>query len=160
MKETKNLVLRPLLFVPGNQERRIEKARSVISDALILDLEDSVPLSEKAPARKMVADFISGFTSDGQEIFVRINSLQTPYAEADITAVVTRRLKGILLPKCETADDIHRADLEKALGVRVLPSGYSPRQFFHALKNWDRTRFILPAHSLAHSQLGYTLHMK
>ena len=46
------MVLRTLLFVPGNQERRIEKARSVDADALILDLEDSVPPAEKDSARE------------------------------------------------------------------------------------------------------------
>ena len=40
-------MLRTLLFAPGNQERRIEKARSIPANALILDLEGSVPPSEK-----------------------------------------------------------------------------------------------------------------
>ena len=118
------LLLRTLLFVPGNQARRIEKARSIPADALILDLEDSVPPSEKDSARKMVATSINGLVLAGQEVFVRTNSLPTPYAVPDIKAVVTGGLRGIVLPKSESADDIHRADAliadaEKEAGLEV-----------------------------------------
>ncbi len=118
------LILRTLLFVPGNQERRIEKARSIPADALILDLEDSVPLSEKDSARKMVAASLDGLALSGREVFVRINSLPTSYAVSDIKAVVTRGLRGICLPKSESADDIHNADVliadaEKEAGLEV-----------------------------------------
>ena len=118
------LILRTLLFVPGNQERRIEKARSVPADALILDLEDSVPPSEKDSARKMAAAAIKELTSAGQEVFVRINSLQTNDVVPDIKAVITSRLRGIVLPKSESVDDIRRADTlienaEKEAGLDV-----------------------------------------
>jgi len=104
------LLLRTLLFVPGNQARRLEKARLIPADALILDLEDSVPPSEKDSARKMVAASIDELAASGKDIFVRINSLPTPYAVSDIKAVATKSLRGICLPKSETADDIRRAD--------------------------------------------------
>lgn len=116
------LILRTLLFVPANQERRLEKARLIPADALILDLEDSVPPSEKDSARKMAAAAIGELAASGKDIFVRINSLPTPYAVSDIKAVATRGLKGICLPKCEEADDIRRvdallADAEKKSGL-------------------------------------------
>jgi putative radical SAM enzyme (TIGR03279 family) len=57
-------------------------------------------------------------------------------------------------------DDLRRADLEQELGVRVLPTGYSPREFFDALRNRNRTDFFPSSHPVAHSQLSYTLHMK
>ena len=117
-------ILRTLMFVPGNQERRIEKARSVPADALILDLEDSVPPPEKDSARKMVAASIDGLALSGREVFVRINSLSTSYAVSDIKAVVTKGLRGICLPKTESADDIHNidvliADTEKGASLEV-----------------------------------------
>ncbi|MDO8670758.1 MAG: CoA ester lyase [Dehalococcoidia bacterium] len=105
------LLLRSLLFVPGNQERRIEKARSVAADALILDLEDSVPASEKEAAREMVAGAIAGLVSSGREIFVRVNSLTTPHAVPDIQTIVKKGLTGILLAKSESATDIRQADV-------------------------------------------------
>lgn len=118
------IILRTLMFVPGNQERRIERARSVPADALILDLEDSVPPAEKDSARKMVAASLAGLASSGREIFVRTNSLVTPYAVSDIKAVVTKGLSGICLPKSESADDMHKADTlltsaEKEAGLEV-----------------------------------------
>jgi len=118
------ITLRTLLFVPGNQERRIDKARSIPADAIILDLEDSVPLAEKNSARSMVSSSIDGLTLKGQEIFVRINALSTDHAVADIKAIATPGLNGICLPKSESADDILRADAliaeaERAAGLKV-----------------------------------------
>jgi len=120
------LILRTLLFVPGNQERRLEKARQLPADAIILDLEDSVPVSEKDAARKMVAASIDGLASTGKDIFVRINALTTSHAVPDIKAIATGGggLKGICLPKSESKDDIRRAealldDAEKKSGLEA-----------------------------------------
>ena len=104
------ITLRTLLFVPGNQERRLDKARSIPADALILDLEDSVPLAEKDSARLMVSSSINGLAVSGRKIFVRTNALSTDYAASDIKAVVISGISGICLPKSESADDILRAD--------------------------------------------------
>lgn len=140
------LILRTLLFVPGNQERRLEKASQVPADALILDLEDSVPPSEKDSARKMVAASIHGLASTGKEVFVRINSLATLYAIPDIKAVVTGGLSGICLPKSESANDIHRADVlltdaEKEAGLEVGSTGL--------LALVETPRGIINAHEIA-----------
>lgn len=118
------ITLRTLLFVPGNQERRIDKARSIPADAIILDLEDSVPLAEKNSARAMVSSSIDGLALKGQEVFVRINALSTDHAVADIKAIAIPRLNGICLPKSESADDILRADAlianaERAADLKV-----------------------------------------
>lgn len=149
------LILRSLLFVPGNQERRLEKARLIPADALILDLEDSVPPSEKDTARKMVATSIDELASNGKEVFVRINSLPTPYAVSDIKAVATGRLKGICLPKSESADDIHRADAlladaEKKSGLEVgsigiLPLIETPKGIINACDIVSASRRIIGA---------------
>jgi putative radical SAM enzyme (TIGR03279 family) len=57
-------------------------------------------------------------------------------------------------------DDLRREDLERSLGVPVLPTGYSPGEFFTALRNRRSHEFFPLAHPVAHSQLNYTLHMK
>lgn len=118
------ITLRTLLFVPGNQERRIDKARSIPADAIILDLEDSVPPAEKNSARVMVSASIGGLALKGQEVFVRINALSTDHAVADIKAIATPGLNGICLPKSESADDVLRADAliaeaERAADLKV-----------------------------------------
>lgn len=124
-------VLRTLMFVPGNQERRINKARSISADALILDLEDSVPAAEKDAARKMVAASIEGLIFEGHDIFVRVNALSTPNCIPDIKAVVKRGLKGICLPKSESAGDILKvealiAEVEKESGLETGSIGILP----------------------------------
>jgi len=113
---------RTLMFVPGNQEKRIEKARTVPADALILDLEDSVPETEKGTARNIVSASIQKLASEGLDIFVRVNSLSTPHCTIDIKAVVKKGLKGICLPKSESANDIHKAEamiaeVEREIGI-------------------------------------------
>ena len=118
------ITLRTLLFVPGNQERRIDKARSIPADAIMLDLEDSIPLAEKNFARSMVSSSIDGLALKGQEVFVRINALSTDHAAADIKAIATPGLNGICLPKSESADDILKADAliteaERAADLKV-----------------------------------------
>lgn len=118
------VILRTLLFVPGNQQRRIEKARNVPADALILDLEDSVPVSEKDVARQTVAGSVEGLSRGERDVLVRINSLQTPFAAADIGAVVARGLRGICLPKSESAEDVRKA--EALLAAAESGAGLAP----------------------------------
>lgn len=160
------MVLRTLLFVPGNQERRIEKARSVAADALILDLEDSVPPAEKDSAREMVATSLEGFASTGREVFVRTNSLSTRYVVPDIKAVVCGGLKGILLPKSESVEDIHKADAlildaEVTAGLEIGSTGLlalieTPRGIINACEIASASVRIV---GLAFGAEDYTLEM-
>ncbi len=117
------MVLRSLLFAPGNVTRRVEKALSLDADVVILDLEDAVPLSEKAQARSLVAEalqkprFASGY--------VRVNALSTGFTIDDIQAVLSSNLDGIMLTKVEEPADLYKVDwlmgyLEERLS---LPKG-------------------------------------
>jgi citrate lyase subunit beta/citryl-CoA lyase len=116
--------LRSLLFVPGDRPERMEKARAVGADALILDLEDSVATSMKMEARRLVAGFLAR-TGGVLVRFVRINSLATAWAQADLEAVIEARPDGLVLPKCEGPDSVRALDaLLSKLGDRlplVLP---------------------------------------
>ena len=116
--------LRSLLFVPGDRPERMEKARAVGADALILDLEDSVAAPKKAAARKLVAEFLA--RTEGTLVrFVRINSLATAWAQADLEAVIEAKPDGLVLPKCEGPDSVRDLDTQLVkLGDRfplVLP---------------------------------------
>ena len=115
-------VVRTILFVPGNRPNMMEKARSLPADVLLLDLEDSVPPAEKANAREMTKKVLPGYALAGQRVVVRINSLDTGLAQADLEAVVGKDLDGISMGKVESAQDVHKIDqmvtkLEKAKGV-------------------------------------------
>jgi len=93
-------MLRSLLFVPGDSEKKLAKSTSTAADALILDLEDSVAPERTALARVMVAEFLQAHSDRSQQqLWVRINPLQTPQALADLVAVMPAKPDGIMLPK-------------------------------------------------------------
>jgi len=93
-------MLRSLLFVPGDSEKKLAKSTSTAADALILDLEDSVSPERTALARVMVAEFLRAHPNrTQQQLWVRINPLQTPEALADLVAVMPAGPDGIMLPK-------------------------------------------------------------
>jgi citrate lyase subunit beta/citryl-CoA lyase len=106
--------LRTLLFAPGNRPRMLQKVGQCGADAVILDLEDAVPISEKAATRSAVREAVGAI--DTCPVYVRINPLTAaagfsqPIGEADLAAVVRPGLAGIILPKVESPDDLHRAD--------------------------------------------------
>ena len=70
-------LIRTLLYTPGNNWRMIQKARDLPADAIILDLEDAVPMAEKETARIFVRDGIPLIKSAGTQTFVRVNALTT-----------------------------------------------------------------------------------
>ena len=98
------VLLRSLLFVPAIRERFIEKAPQAGADLICLDLEDSVPASEKARGRQMARDAMPHMERTGYMMSVRVNSLQSGLMEEDLDAVVIPELEAIGLPKAEAAE--------------------------------------------------------
>ena len=114
-------VFRCVMFVPINNPRFTEKAWTRGADAYILDLEDSVPQSEKEKARSLVKEIIPIVAKGGAAIFVRINH---DFVEADLRGCVWPGLSRIILPKTETAEEMKRCadlltELEKERGIPV-----------------------------------------
>ena len=103
-------MLRSLLFVPGDSEKKLAKSISTSADALILDLEDSVSPDRTAIARSMVAEFLKAHSNRKQQLWVRINPLQTPLALHDLVAVMAGKPDGIMLPKPLNAKDAQQLD--------------------------------------------------
>src|SRR5690606_34100373 len=99
---------RSMLFVPGDSERKLEKARGTEADALILDLEDSVDRSRKAHARSLAAEFLRDEHPRARKIWIRINPLDDPDSRADVDAVLPAGPDGLVLPKVRAADDVGR----------------------------------------------------
>jgi citrate lyase subunit beta/citryl-CoA lyase len=99
-------VLRSMLFVPGDSEKKMAKGGSIGADALILDLEDSVAASRRPLAREMVHDYLKNAGRAGGELWVRINPLDTADALRDVAAVARARPDGIALPKCNGPEDV------------------------------------------------------
>jgi citrate lyase subunit beta/citryl-CoA lyase len=100
----------------------MEKALEAECDAVILDLEDAVAVTEKAKARESAAAWLR--RPRGRRLaYVRVNALPTPWAFDDFAAVIGPELDGILLPKVEAAADLHVAEYlisahERSRGMR------------------------------------------
>jgi citrate lyase subunit beta/citryl-CoA lyase len=105
--------MRSLLFVPGDQERKLTKAMAAGADALILDLEDSVTNEAKPAARRSVAAFLNAAppSPPAPRLYVRINSLASAYWADDIDTIMPARPFGIVLPKPASGADVHRLAL-------------------------------------------------
>ena len=102
----------------------LEKALTVAPDALVPDMEDSVPAAEKANARETTAGFLPRLAASGRPVIPRVNALETEWIEADLTAVVGPHVFGISVGKVRRAGDIAAVSaligkLERRAGLRV-----------------------------------------
>jgi citrate lyase subunit beta/citryl-CoA lyase len=91
------MMLRSLLFVPADSEKKLAKARGSAADALILDLEDSVAAENRPKARGMVREFLK--EKHSQSIWVRINPLGSDDFIRDVEALVASNPAGFVIPK-------------------------------------------------------------
>ena len=96
--------IRTALFVPGNRPDRVDKAVRTAADAVIIDLEDAVPYSQKKETRPVVREKVLEYPE--RPIFVRTNALDTEFFEEDLDAVVVEGLACIIVPKVEAAAQI------------------------------------------------------
>jgi len=101
-------LLRCLLFVPGIDRKKIDKAFTLGADAVILDLEDAVAPGEKDRARQVVSEVTRSHALP--TTFIRVNGVETQHVLNDLLAVVRPGLAGIMLAKAETAEDIRKVD--------------------------------------------------
>jgi citrate lyase subunit beta/citryl-CoA lyase len=101
-------LLRSLLFAPGNVPRRVEKAFTLEADVVIVDLEDSVATSEKEATRKPVAEALA--RPRRRPGYVRVNAPSSAFCYGDLVATVHKGVDGVLLPKVESAADLHAID--------------------------------------------------
>ena len=120
--------MRSLLFVPADGGKKLDKAMASGADAVIVDLEDSIPAEGKSAARKSAADFVRGVVaaSARPRLIVRINGLATGLADADLDAVAAAAPDAIMLPKAEGGADVMHADGKLAAreAIAGLPDGH------------------------------------
>ena len=89
---------RSLLFAPGNDERKLEKALAAGADAVVADLEDAVPAGEKEAARTVAGRVLRG-AATASLVAVRVNAAGSEHWEADLQAVADLELDALVLPK-------------------------------------------------------------
>jgi citrate lyase subunit beta/citryl-CoA lyase len=129
------------LFMPGSNARALEKARNLPADVIILDLEDSVAPEAKGLARDQIAQAIAAKGFGKREVWVRTNSLDTPWWTDDSAMAGDARPDGILVPKVSSVEDL------KAIGDRLSAINADP-----SIKVWamiETARAVLDADRLA-----------
>lgn len=104
--------------MPAANSKALEKAKSLPADVLLFDLEDSVAPETKEEARAQLGAVLDAGGYGRREIVVRVNALGTPWGGADMAALASKRIDGVLVPKIETAADVLAADAAmKAAGA-------------------------------------------
>lgn len=116
--------IRTMLFVPGNRPSWLDKGVASNPDAIVLDLEDSVPEREKAQARKLVSDAVAGYKGGRPLLYVRTNHGKHLPNWEDLECVVQPGLTGLFVPKAETPTDVELwsrmvSELEERAGIPI-----------------------------------------
>ncbi len=116
--------LRTSMYVPGNKEDWMRKAPQYGSDALIFDLEDSVPVPDKEEARVLVRKMLEELGGEKPTLTVRVNRVETGLTGDDLEAITCPQLYGVLLPKVESSADVVEVDnllsyFERKAGMEV-----------------------------------------
>jgi citrate lyase subunit beta/citryl-CoA lyase len=97
---------RSVLYMPGANERALEKAKGLAADALILDLEDAVAPDAKAEARDRVCAAVQSGEYGAKELTIRINGIGTEWHEADLAPVAAAGPDGVVVPKVNSAAEV------------------------------------------------------
>jgi citrate lyase beta subunit len=124
---------RSLLYVPGSSEKMLLKAGGRGSDVLILDLEDGVHPDVKSEARDRLAGCLHEADWGKSDVFVRVNSLESPWGGEDLEAMRELRPAGVVVPKADDPSEVQKTDsllgqtvslflmVETAAGVLAAP---------------------------------------
>ena len=101
---------RAVPFVPGANEKMLNKSLALAADSLVLDLEDAVTPDNKDSARETVTDWLKNVDFGHQERMVRMNPLDTPWGVHDLEMTMQCRTDSYLVPKVRTKDDLFKID--------------------------------------------------
>ena len=137
-------LLRSLLFVPGNNLRFLEKAKTLSADIVCFDLEDSVQLEEKKSARNIIKGELERRTDYKSEIYVRTNSPMSELIGEDLAAIVQEGIDGIVIPKVNNASEIKK--IEKVLANLEKKQKLKPIELMASIES---TEGVVNAYSIA-----------
>ena len=110
---------RSVLYMPGANERALEKAKGIDADALIPALEDAVAPDAKAEARERVCAAASSGDYGSKEVTIRVNGLDTQWHASDIAAAAQAGPAAVVVPKVSSVSDVHAIE-------RGLEAGGAP----------------------------------
>ena len=148
------MLLRSLLFMPGNNEKILSKIEKVDADAVILDLEDGVPFSEKKQARRLVKERLAAIDIDklNKEVLVRINGINDTdgrdynLPQEDLEAVCTKSFDGLMIPKVNSPAEFQQ--LEKMLDDLKAAENFPGAEALYFIPNIETVRGVINVNSL------------
>jgi citrate lyase subunit beta/citryl-CoA lyase len=132
---------RSVLYMPGSNDRALDKARTIPADSLILDLEDAVAPDAKVAAREKVCAAVKSGGFGRREVVIRVNALETPWGAADLHAACEAQPDAILVPKVARPGDVISA-------AKILRACHAPDK----LKLWammETPMAIMNVHDIA-----------
>ena len=100
------MLLRSLLFVPAYNKKFLDSSMKLKADALIFDLEDSVPSDYKSQARDILNEYLEKEELKSKQIFIRLNPVESDMLLEDLKYVLKSNVTGFMLSKIYTANDI------------------------------------------------------
>lgn len=132
-------LLRSMLFVPANNWRLVQSAKEERPDAVILDLEDSVPIDDKETARWLIKDAVKLLKEAGHTVIVRVNGSATGLTKSDLEFALEEGVDAVMLPKSESKEEISKLESlieneenEKELSnIRIIPLIESAKGIFN-----------------------------
>lgn len=101
--------LTAMMYVPGSDERKLAKIDQLTPNAYIIDLEDAVAVSVKDQARSVVRSYLASYKGN-QQLWLRVNGIESGLMLDDISAVVSPVTAGIVVPKVESDRTIHAVE--------------------------------------------------
>ena len=103
-------LLRSLIFVPGNNQRFLDKAKNLEADIVCFDLEDSVPLEEKESARHLIKEALTKRSEYKSEVYVRTNSPISGMVFDDLNEILQKGIDGIVIPKVNNVSELKKIE--------------------------------------------------
>ena len=126
-------LLRSLIFVPGNNSRFLEKAKTLSADIICFDLEDSVPTNEKDVARNLIKTALTKRSEYKAEVYVRTNSPISGMIPDDLSKIIQRGINGIVIPKVNNVMELKR--IEKIVTSLEKKRKLKPIEFIPSIES-------------------------
>jgi citrate lyase subunit beta/citryl-CoA lyase len=139
-------LLRSLIFVPGNNPRFLEKAKTLSADIVCFDLEDSVPLNEKDSARNLIKEALAKRSEYKSEVYVRTNSSLSGLIPNDLRSIIQKGIDGIVIPKVNNTKELKK--IEKLLMMLEKKRKLKPIELIPSIES---TEGVVNAYNIASS---------
>jgi citrate lyase subunit beta / citryl-CoA lyase len=140
------MMFRSLIFIPSNVERFINKAKVVNADIICFDLEDSVPVNEKAVARQTIMEALTQRTEYKSNVYIRINSFESGLALLDLNAIIRKGIDGIVIPKVN--DEIEFSKLVELISTLEQKRGIE-KNSIKLMPSIETAKGVVNAYSIA-----------